>query len=105
MFEKSKKEKDKQNQPKEKEVAFRYVTDDHDLETKAGHIKKFLAKDMKVKLVVKFKAREKAHKEKGFDVLNKVIEMLKDVAAVEYGPKLEGITVIARLDKKKDSKK
>lgn len=104
MYDKSKKDKGKSNQPKEKEITFRYVIDQHDLETKANQAKGFLEKGTKVKLTVKFKSREKAHKDLGFDVIRKVIEMLKDVSTVEIAPKFEGVNVIARLDVKKDSK-
>jgi translation initiation factor IF-3 len=106
MYDKSKKDKVKQQTQKEKEVSFRYVIDDNDLETKANQIKKFLAKGMKVKCVVKFKQREKAHKDLGFQLLNKLIETLKDFALVEQSPRYEGANVIARLDVvKKEVKK
>ncbi len=106
MFDKSKKDKQKSTEQKEKEISFRYVTSDGDLETKANQAKKFLEKGMRVKLTVKFKAREKAHKDMGFDILRKVIEMLKDVSSVETPPKFEGQNVIARLNViKKDTKK
>jgi translation initiation factor IF-3 len=101
MYDKSKKDKQKSPQIKEKEIAFRYVIDQHDLETKANQAKGFLEKGMRVKLVVKFKAREKAHKDLGFDVIRRVIEILKDVSTVEIQPKFEGANVIARLDVKK----
>ncbi len=105
MFEKSKKEKRQNTGPDEKEIRFRYVTDGHDLETKANQAKKFLEKGIKVKLVVKFKAREKAHKDLGFAILAKVIEMLKDDSSVEMEPRLEGGNVMAKLDIKKEVKK
>ncbi len=101
MFDRSK-SKGKASQQKEKEISFRYVTDDHDLETKANQAKKFLEKGMRVKLVVKFKHREKAHKELGFETLSKVIELLKEVSSLEMPPKFEGANVVARLDRKKD---
>ncbi len=101
MYEKNKKKK--QHVVKEKEVSFRYVIDDHDLETKANQIRKFIGKGHKVKVVVKFKAREKAHKDKGFVALEKLIMMLEDVVSVEKSPGFEGHYVTARLDKK-DSK-
>ena len=101
MYEKNKKKK--QHVVKEKEVSFRYVIDDHDLETKANQIRKFIGKGHKVKVVVKFKAREKAHKDKGFVVIEKLIVMLGDVVIVEKSPGFEGHCITARLDKK-DSK-
>jgi translation initiation factor IF-3 len=99
MYEKSKKQKDKKaSQTKEKEICFRYVIDDHDLETKANQAKKFLEKGIRVKLLVKFKARENAHKDQGFVVVKKCIEMIGEIGVVEKSPSLEGGTIVARLD-------
>ena len=101
MYEKQKREKSKAaSHHKEKEISFRYVIDDNDLETKANQIRKFIDKGLKVKVVVKFKAREKAHKDKGFAALKKLIEMLADVVSIEKEPGFEGHNVTARLDKK-----
>lgn len=97
MFDKSKKDKKQGSGQKEKEICFRYVIDKHDLETKANQAKKFLEKGMRVKLVVKFKQREKAHKELGFEVLAKAIEFLKDSGTVEVEPRHEGGQVIAKI--------
>lgn len=107
MFERSKKIKEansKQHSIKEKEVEFRYVIGDGDLQTKVNHIRKFLSKGFKVKCVCRFKQREKAHKEQGFDVLNRVINQLGDVAVVEIPPKFEGATIMCKLDVKKEVK-
>jgi translation initiation factor IF-3 len=101
MFEKSKKKKQPSSQ-KEKELSFRYVIGDHDLETKANLARKFLEKGQKVKFVVKFKAREKAHKNQGFSALEKMVELLNDIASVEKAPGFEGHNLTARLEPKKD---
>ena len=98
MFENNKKKK--HHFAKDKEVSFRYVIDDNDLTTKASQIRKFIEKGHKVKVVVKFKAREKAHKDKGFAALEKLITMLEDIVSVEKPPGFEGHTVTARLNKK-----
>lgn len=107
MFDRSKKKKESEKSagPKEKEIDFRYVIGEHDLETKANQIRKFLDKGIKVKCVCKFKAREKAHKDQGFVILNKLIELLKDISTVEMAPRFEGQNVICRLDVKKEAKK
>lgn len=102
MYEKTKNKK-KQHVVKNKEVSFRYVIDDNDLSTKANQIRKFIDKGHKVKIVVKFKAREKAHKEKGFVAIGKLIKMLEDVVSVDKSPGFEGHCIIAQLNKK-DSK-
>lgn len=104
MFDKSKRSKNKGQTAKEKELSFRYVIDSHDLETKANQARKFLEKGYKVKLVVKFKAREKAHKNKGFSALERIIDLLKDVAEVEKAPGFEGHNITARLDAAKEVK-
>jgi len=105
MFEKQKKEKDKShNSQKEKDISFRYVIDEHDLQTKANAAKKFLERGDKVRVVVKFKAREKAHKDKGFEALNKLVGMLTEVAELEKPPMFEGSNITARLQAKKGVK-
>ena len=102
MFDKQKKDKDKtHNQHKEKEISFRYVIDDHDLETKANAAKKFLDKGDKVRVVVKFKQREKAHKDKGFEVIEKLVKLLESAAVLEKPPAFEGANIVARLQAKK----
>lgn len=107
MFERGKRLKEasaKQSQNREKEVSFRYVIGPGDLETKAKQIRGFLEKGFKVKCVCKFKQREKAHKDQGFELLNKVIELTKEVASVEIAPKYEGANVMCKLDVKKETK-
>lgn len=105
MYERAKRKKEKQTPQKEKEVTFRYVIDDHDLETKAGQIRRFIEKGMRVKLVVKFKQREKAHREQGFVTMRKLLEKVQDVVTVEKAPSFEGANIIARVDAKKGVKK
>lgn len=100
-----KKKSAKQAGPQEKEVDFRYVIGDHDLDTKISQIKKFIEKGHKVKCVCKFHKREKAHKNLGFELLDRVIEKLKDIASVELAPRFEGGNVIAKLCIKKDKEK
>lgn len=106
MFERSKKQKTKQAGVKEeKEISFRYVIADHDLETKSTQVRRFLEKDIRVKVVIKFKAREKAHKDQGFVAMKRLLAMLEDIATVEKPPALEGSNIIVRLDAKKGMKK
>jgi len=97
MYERSKAKKTKSNTVKEKEICFRYVIDTHDLETKINQAKKFLSKGDRVKLIVKFKARENAHRDQGFDVIRSALDMLKDYAVVEKSPLMEGNSIVAKL--------
>ncbi len=98
MYDKRKRSKSQSHSQKEKEVSFRYVIDDHDLGTKAGQVRRFLEKGFKVKLVVKFKAREKAHKDQGFVTIKKLLALVEDIAVVERPPAFEGNNITARLD-------
>lgn len=104
MFDKQKKEKDRPHGQKEKEICFRYVIDTHDLETKANAARKFLERGDKVRVVVKFKQREKAHKDKGFEALDKLVSLLSDVAELDKPPAFEGSNIVARLHVKKGQK-
>lgn len=105
VFEKQKKEKENRPQiHREKEIFLRYVTGDHDIEVKANQVRRFAEKGLKVKVVVKFKRRENAHKDKGFEAINKLIQMVEDVVLVELPPRFEGNTIVARLDPKKGMK-
>lgn len=105
MYERQKKSKEsKSSRVKEKELSFRYVISDNDLETKSNQARKFLEKGDRVKLVVKFKKREKAHKEQGWQVLEKMVKLLNDVATIEKEPSYEGGNISVRLELKKGSK-
>ena len=88
---------------KEKEVKFRYMIADHDLEVKVNQIKKFLKKGSKVKITVTFKAREKAHKDQGFSIVKKCVKLIGEAAIVEFGPKFAGHNIICRLTPAKES--
>ena len=61
-----------------KEVQLSPKIDPHDLAVKIGHAIDFLCEDMKVKVTLKFRGREMAHTEFGFQVVEK---FLADIAA------------------------
>lgn len=105
MYNQQKKQKSqKQTSQREKEISFRYVIDDNDLQTKANQIKRFLQKGDRVKIVVRFKAREKAHIDQGYEAITKCLEMLKDDCTMDKKPSMEGPTIICRIDPKKAEK-
>ena len=92
-YEISKKEKDskkKQHVIVVKEIRLRPRTEDHDLDFKIKHARKFLEQKNKVKFTVLFRGREMAYKEFGENLLDRVIEKLEDVAKVETDKKFEG---------------
>lgn len=95
-----KKKQEKNSGPKEKEISFRYVIDDNDLQTKVNQIKGYLEKGDRVKITVKFKGRENAHKDQGMVVIKQCLEALAEVADIEKQPSFEGGQITARVTKK-----
>lgn len=73
-----------------KEVKLRPRTDDHDLEFKVRSARRFLIEGDKVKVTLMFRGREIVHTSLGFEQLEKVKNMLADIANVESTPRLEG---------------
>ena len=79
QYEQSKKKKEnKKNQHanKTKEVQLSVKIDPHDLQTKQNHAIDFLCEDMKVKVTLRFRGRENAHKEVGFEVVQQFVNGL-----------------------------
>ena len=83
----------KQSRIQIKEIKVRPKTDANDLQTKVRHIRRFIEEGDRCKVSVFFRGREMAHKERGSDVLEKIVEMTSDVAKVEQEPRYEGRTM------------
>jgi translation initiation factor IF-3 len=77
-----------------KEIKVRPKTDDHDLETKAKHARRFLGEGNKLKVTVRFRGREIVHPERGEIILGKLMELIEDVGTIESRPKMEGRTMV-----------
>jgi translation initiation factor IF-3 len=73
-----------------KEIQIRPRTDQHDLETKMKHARRFILEGDKVKVNMRFLGRELAHQDLGMALMHKVVDTLKDVAMAEAPPKMEG---------------
>lgn len=73
-----------------KEVKLGPKTDTHDFDFKAKHVRRFLGEGNKAKVTVRFKGREMAHTELGWKMLNKMTEIMSDMAVVESHPRMEG---------------
>lgn len=91
-YEEARKEKESQRKPanKMKEIQLSAVIDPHDFTTKLNHAIEFLSADMKVRVKLRFKGRQKAHKEFGFQIVNRFVEGLKPYAQADSPPKLLG---------------
>jgi translation initiation factor IF-3 len=93
LYEAAKKEKEakkKQHTISVKEVRMRPKTDDHDLEFKVKHARKFLEQKNRVKFSVFFRGREMDHTDLGEVLLKRVLVMLEDIAKVESSIRQEG---------------
>ncbi|MGQ9631487.1 MAG: translation initiation factor IF-3 [bacterium] len=92
-YERSKRQKEakkKQMNTQTKEIKLRPNISPHDYDFKLKHIEKFLQDNHKVKVTIMFSGRQISHKELGENILRNVIERMKDLSDVEYGPKMEG---------------
>ncbi len=63
---------------------------DHDLQIKLNKVLKFIENNHKVKFIIIYKGREQAHKEIGFKLAEKIIEMLGEKIIVDQKPTLAG---------------
>ena len=93
-------EKKKQNEARKrqsvidlKEIKLRPKTDDHDLDFKVRHIRRFLEEGDKVKVTCRFRGREITHPETAQRQLDHIIAETRDVALVEASSRLEGRTM------------
>lgn len=84
-----------------KEVKFRPRTSEHDFDTKRNHIVQFLEAGNKVKATIMFRGREMAHRNLGWQMMQRLIEELGEAAQVETRPKQEGPNLTAILAPKK----
>ena len=98
---KQKEIKAKQATVEMKEIRFGPNTDEHDLNFKMNHARKFLQEGHKVKAFVFFRGRTIVFKERGEILLLKFAQELEDVGVVESMPKLEGKRMIMFLIPKK----
>lgn len=73
-----------------KEIQISPVIGPHDLATKRNHAIQFLCDDMKVRVKLRFKGRQKAHKEIGFQVVNQFIEAVAAYGRADAPPKMLG---------------
>ncbi|MCO7223777.1 translation initiation factor IF-3 [Pleionea sp. CnH1-48] len=96
--------KKKQTQMQVKEVKFRPGTDIGDYNIKLRNLIKFLDHGDKTKITLRFRGREMAHRELGFELLKRLEKDLEEHGVVESHPKLEGRQMIMVVAPKKRKK-
>lgn len=87
---KAKEAKKKQNIMNVKEVQMGVKIEEHDFNVKLRMARRFLENRDKVKVRVKFRGRELAHKQLGYELMDKFIAGLEDLGKVESKPHMEG---------------
>ena len=112
---KAKQARKNQSKIETKEMKFRPKIDVGDYTTKKKHVLRFLEAGNKVKITIMFRGREMAHPEQGLAILERLADDLKDIAAIEAQPKMEGRnmhmliaplpSVVAAKKKKESDKK
>jgi len=80
-----------------KEVKFSVTVDEHDYQTKKNQAVRFLGEGDKVKASLRFKGRQMAHRELGYNIINRLIQDIGDAGTVEFMPRMEGTTLHAIL--------
>jgi translation initiation factor IF-3 len=105
-YEQQKREKEakkKQKVIQVKEVRLSPSIETHDLAVKASHAAKFLDEGDKVKVSLRFRGRERGRTEKGFEVMERFAEIVKENGNLEKRAAFEGrnlIMILAPLTEK-----
>ena len=70
----------------------------NDLDIKLRKIRSFLDAGHKVKILIVFRGREMAHKDMGFEMIDKIITLLEDTAILEQKPQMAGrnLSIVVR---------
>ena len=84
-----------------KEIRLRPKTEEHDLQVKIRHIKKFLEQQDKVKVSMMFRGREIAYTEIGRKIMEEIRDALAEDGIIDQHPKLEGRNMIMVIAPKK----
>ncbi|MGL4366947.1 MAG: translation initiation factor IF-3 [Brevinemataceae bacterium] len=107
LYQKEKKLKEARKNQKTvevKEIKFGPHIDKHDFDYRVKRIVDFLNKGDKVKVSIRFRGREMAHTDLGFDIIKRILEQIGDVV-IEKSAKLEGKQILMFLAPSKNSKK
>jgi translation initiation factor IF-3 len=81
-----------------KQMRFGLKIGANDLEIKLRKIRDFLADGHKVKILIFYRGREMAHRELGYELIDRMTSLLEDVAVVEQKPQMAGrnLSIVVR---------
>jgi len=93
--------KKKQKLIQVKEVKFRPGTEEADYQVKMRNVRRFLEEGDKVKLTLRFRGREMAHRELGAAMLERIETELGEDITVEQRPRMEGRQMVMMIAPRK----
>lgn len=105
-YEESKKEQAAKKNAKDVELKEIWLSPriaEHDLQVRLRRAEEFITDNDKVLLRVKFKGREMAHLNLGFELLKKIYETLGDKIMIEREAKVEGRSITVIIGRSKGS--
>lgn len=73
-----------------KEIRFRPNVDDHDLIIKLKKAEKFLLNGDKLKVTIMFRGREFSRQESGYELIEKIKNVLINIANIDQEPNMQG---------------
>jgi translation initiation factor IF-3 len=73
-----------------KEIQLSASIDPHDFATKRNHAIEFLSDNLQVRVRLRFRGRQKAHKEVGFEIMNRFLREVAEYGHSDTPPKLAG---------------
>ncbi len=100
LSKKEKESKKKQHTIHIKEIRLRPSIDEHDIEFKMKHARKFIEDGNRVRIRILFRGRQMAHQDLGEAILQRVKKELEDIAHMEKDPTNEGRSIVANFIKK-----
>jgi translation initiation factor IF-3 len=80
-----------------KEIKMRPSIDEHDYDVKMRAIRRFFEEGDKVKVTLRFRGREMAHQNLGYELLQRVKTDLVEASKIESEPRLEGRQMVMVL--------
>ena len=92
--------KKKQKSQDLKQVRMGLKIGDHDFDIKLRMIREFLDAGHQVRISAYFRGREMAHKDLGYDLLDRVLKTIEDIAVVEQEPQMAGRYLSFQVRKK-----
>lgn len=92
--------KKKQKSSDLKQMRFGLKIGQHDMDIKVNKIKEFLTEGHQVRISAFFRGRENAHRELGYELLDRVFKTIEDIAVIEQEPQMAGRYLSMQVRKK-----